>query len=423
MNMFTKMSEINNCIYRRAAAVLVAALMAVTVVLPLQTAQTYAASSSSQGSASAYVPATPQILRVTRSENNVKVKWKKVRKCSGYQVQCSRSPVFLNAFSKKAKSASKTSRTIKNFGKGGPCYVRLRTYRKVNGKTYWSPWAVTSNARKSGLFQQEQLKKGLTALELREAAGQEVFGYDTVQGSCYYGGFVYYILENRYAGRCKIVKLQLATRKVVKVSEPLNLHHGNGMTFNYCKNEIVVAHSTGSPKTVSVINPFTLKIKYNKKIIVPKNFGLSKGAPKYTGFGAIAYNGAHNGYVILLRGSRNHNLVILDANFRPVKYMKLKVKINQTVQAIDSYGEYILAAQSSSSGRPWNNLLVYDWNGNYQFQVYLSREPELESIFHDGNQFYASYYSAFYERKFYSEEGFFKRVFTRNGYIYKIKGL
>ena len=442
MNMFTKLSEFNKLRYRRAAAVLIAVLMAVTVVLPLQTAGTYAASSS----ASELRP--PTITKVTRSKKKVKVKWKQVPGVSGYQVQCSRSPVFLNAFSKKAKSPSKTSRTFKNFGKGGSCYVRIRSYRKVNGKTYWSPWGVVSNARKTRAFPLEPLKmvkivkvkaektentenaekekekeeKRVVMLELREAAGQKVYGYDTVQGSCHANGYIYYVLENRYAKKCKIAKLSMASRRVVKVSAPLKLHHGNGMTFNTNTKELVVAHSTGAPKKISVIDPVTLKIKYNKTITMPEKFEKLPGVPKYTGFGAIAYNGAHNGYVILLRGTKNHNLVILDAKFRPVKYMKTKVKIDQTVQAIDSYGDYILAAQSPSSGRRWNNVLVYDWNGDFQFRAYVSGE-ELESIFHDGKNFYATFYRKHYERKLISDEGFFKKVFLRDGYIYKIKGL
>ncbi|MCC8107038.1 MAG: hypothetical protein LIO99_13740 [Clostridiales bacterium] len=42
---------------------------------------------------------------------------------------------------KKVSGASKTSVKLSGLKKGKTYYVRIRTYKKVNGKTYYSAWS------------------------------------------------------------------------------------------------------------------------------------------------------------------------------------------------------------------------------------------------------------------------------------------
>ena len=56
---------------------------------------------------------------------------------------------------------------------------------------------------------------------LRVAAGEKLFGYDTFQGACSDGTNAYYILYNRTVEKCKIVKVRLKDFKLVKVSSAL----------------------------------------------------------------------------------------------------------------------------------------------------------------------------------------------------------
>ena len=60
---------------------------------------------------------------------------------TGYQVQYSTNSDFSGAKTKTVKGYSKTSVTIKKLGSKKTYYVRVRTYVKQGGKTYYSPWS------------------------------------------------------------------------------------------------------------------------------------------------------------------------------------------------------------------------------------------------------------------------------------------
>ena len=82
---------------------------------------------------------TPSTSGITRSENCIKIKWKKVNGINGYQIQFF--DLFLFIFFKKAKkitikSKTTTSKTIKNIGNSKKYYIRIRSYKKIRGKIY-----------------------------------------------------------------------------------------------------------------------------------------------------------------------------------------------------------------------------------------------------------------------------------------------
>ena len=84
-----------------------------------------------------------------------------------------------------------------------------------------------------------QLSKDGKVFDLREAAGQSLYSYDTLQGACAHDGFVYYTLYDRNKEKCKIAKADLMSLEVVKVSAPLPIYHGNNLTYNTRKNLIL----------------------------------------------------------------------------------------------------------------------------------------------------------------------------------------
>ena len=55
-------------------------------------------------------------------------------------------------------------------------------------------------------------------------------------------------------------------REVIKVSGPLDLDHGNDMTYNTDRKRLVVLHSTGKGKRLSVIRTDTLKVESVKDV-------------------------------------------------------------------------------------------------------------------------------------------------------------
>lgn len=75
------------------------------------------------------------------------VKWKKNVSASGYEIQYATKSSFKNAKKVKATSKSTVTKTISSLKKGTKYYVRIRTYKKVSGVTYYSEWSTTKNVK------------------------------------------------------------------------------------------------------------------------------------------------------------------------------------------------------------------------------------------------------------------------------------
>lgn len=73
-----------------------------------------------------------------------KVTFQKVSKASGYQIIYSTSKSFKNV---KKVNVKKTSYTIKKLKKGKTYYVRVRAYRKVNGKIYYGTYSAIEKVK------------------------------------------------------------------------------------------------------------------------------------------------------------------------------------------------------------------------------------------------------------------------------------
>ena len=79
------------------------------------------------------------------SGNKLNIKWKKNSKVTGYEIQYSSSNKFTSAKTKTVtiKSNSKISHTVKGIKDGTTYYVRIRGYRTIAGKKYYSSWGKT----------------------------------------------------------------------------------------------------------------------------------------------------------------------------------------------------------------------------------------------------------------------------------------
>ena len=78
-----------------------------------------------------------------KSGTSLKLKWKKVSGATGYEIQYSTSSKFKSAKTVKVKGAGKVSKTIKGVKKDKTYYVRVRSYKTVNGGTVKSGWVKT----------------------------------------------------------------------------------------------------------------------------------------------------------------------------------------------------------------------------------------------------------------------------------------
>ena len=91
-------------------------------------------------------PASTKLSSVKNSASkSMKVAWKKNAAVTGYQVQYATAKNFKGAKAVTVKKEKTTSVTIKKLAKGKKYYVRVRTYRKVSGKTYYSTWSASKN--------------------------------------------------------------------------------------------------------------------------------------------------------------------------------------------------------------------------------------------------------------------------------------
>ena len=74
-------------------------------------------------------------------KGKVKITWKKQKNISGYEIQYSLNASFDAGSKTKNVSASKTSLMLSKMKKKNTYYVRIRTYKKVGGKKYYSTWS------------------------------------------------------------------------------------------------------------------------------------------------------------------------------------------------------------------------------------------------------------------------------------------
>ncbi|MCH5314369.1 MAG: leucine-rich repeat domain-containing protein [Eubacterium sp.] len=102
------------------------------------------------GSKTLYFTIKPKATSVssisTPKSAQIKLKWKKISNIDGYEIQVSKSNKFSSQTKKYTAKASDTNKTLK-FLKKTKSYVRIRTYKKVNGKKYYSSWSKVKSIK------------------------------------------------------------------------------------------------------------------------------------------------------------------------------------------------------------------------------------------------------------------------------------
>ncbi len=91
-------------------------------------------------------PKSTSISKLSKVKKGFKVTVKKqsAKTATGYQVQYSLNSKFKSA---KDKTIKGTSLTVKGLKKNTVYYVRVRTYKKSEGKTYYSSWSAAKSVR------------------------------------------------------------------------------------------------------------------------------------------------------------------------------------------------------------------------------------------------------------------------------------
>ena len=89
------------------------------------------------------VPVNSSVTSVkSNSAGTIAMTWKKVSTSTGYYVQYSQKSDFSIKKTITINSNSKTSTTLTGLKKGAKYYVRVRTFKTVGGKNYYSSWCA-----------------------------------------------------------------------------------------------------------------------------------------------------------------------------------------------------------------------------------------------------------------------------------------
>lgn len=94
-------------------------------------------------------PAKTSISKVTNTKGKkILIRWKKNLSVTGYQIMYSTSKTFSSGNKTvNIKRNSVTSKIITGLTKGKRYYIRIRTYKTVSGKKYYSGWSLTKNIK------------------------------------------------------------------------------------------------------------------------------------------------------------------------------------------------------------------------------------------------------------------------------------
>lgn len=94
------------------------------------------------------VPNGTKISKITAKKKGFTVKWKKQAvQTSGYEIQYSTSGKFKGAKTAGNIKAKKTSKTVSRLKPKKKYFVRIRTYKTVNGKKYYSDWSAKKSVK------------------------------------------------------------------------------------------------------------------------------------------------------------------------------------------------------------------------------------------------------------------------------------
>ncbi|MBQ6386379.1 MAG: fibronectin type III domain-containing protein [Lachnospiraceae bacterium] len=74
-------------------------------------------------------------------------RWKKGTGITGYQIQYGRKSSFRGAKNVTIKKVKTVSRVLGGLKKGRKYYVRIRTYKTVGGKKYYSAWSAKKKVK------------------------------------------------------------------------------------------------------------------------------------------------------------------------------------------------------------------------------------------------------------------------------------
>ena len=87
-------------------------------------------------------PKPAQLNTLTAGKKQLTLKWGKINGVDGYQIEYSLKKDFSDSKKKTISKAATTRIVLKKLKTGKIYYVRIRTWKKVDGKKYYSAWSA-----------------------------------------------------------------------------------------------------------------------------------------------------------------------------------------------------------------------------------------------------------------------------------------
>ena len=230
---------------------------------------------------------------------------------------------------------------------------------------------VSRRGRSSRTLGVSRMKFANGGTNLRSYAGEGHAGYAVVQGGCTDGTYAYYLMVSSYNQRGKIVKVRMSDRAIVKKSAKLDIWHGNGMTYDSRRHQLVIS-SRDDPsdgvyrkQQLTCVDADSLTIIGGRQKNVSYSYFASDNRRSY-GIASVAYIAKYDVYIADQR--QTHDLMVIDPETFQVMGMigtRITGKYPGVYQGMDGDEQYAYLLLSSDGNTQRNNLiLAMDWNSS-----------------------------------------------------------
>ncbi len=217
-------------------------------------------------------PATPSISEIYAIPGGAKLKWKKVKGATGYQIKYSKNSDFSHYIIKNTNGVT-VSKSITSLTKGKRYYFRIRAYKTVKSKNYYSKWSkyrsvVTLNSiRTTSLISLNSNSPGTITAKWNKVSGSYISGYQLVYstGSSFSNSKSLYV-GSAYSSRV-IRDLTEGKKYYVKIRCYKTIdgkkYYGSYSKYKY----VTVKRTPVTPTSISSLtsdSPGSLTVKWNK---------------------------------------------------------------------------------------------------------------------------------------------------------------
>lgn len=338
------------------------------------------------------LPKVKKLALTILNGSQILVTWRASEDYDGYQVQYAKNVLFLRSKKKTLKGSENNNLTLNGLKTSKRYYVRIRAYRKYDGRTYRSEWVRVKTDKDCADASISFAKRGSKKVDIRKQAGRRLSGYTITQGTCSSGKYLFMAFEKRNGdddgkkrARIKIAKVRISDWKLVKVSpRGQKLGHANDITYNPYKKYLVVTGAKTYDRHVRIVDPKSL-VKIDTKAI-----RLGSKHSDVNAFNAIDFDTEERVYLLRSRfgGSKTF---ILNENFKVQGYEIYQTAWpNRFVQSCTIYAGQFILTQSLNQTAKANTITIFDQNGKRLQNIRLKMKGELESVFMIGKKLYAT---------------------------------